>query len=127
MNNLTTTDSTLRLPTLPKKKKKAMTSPTRKRAAHDDDRAAKGKKSAKRQKPEQKKATALQQDDSGAEAENAEGENSKQDAHVQQQQEPETPFDKMDAQLISDYMARQIKRFEPDLSSVELEDRRVPG
>ena len=33
----------------------------------------------------------------------------------------------MDGKLLADYHARQVKRFEPDLSLVELEDRRVPG
>lgn len=33
----------------------------------------------------------------------------------------------MNAQLLGDLVARQIKRFEPDLSMVEVEDRRIPG
>ena len=33
----------------------------------------------------------------------------------------------MDGQLIADFFARQIKRFEPDLSLIELHDRRIPG
>lgn len=34
---------------------------------------------------------------------------------------------RMDGQLMADYFARQIKRFEPDLGVDELEDRRVAG
>lgn len=34
---------------------------------------------------------------------------------------------RMDSQLLADYMAQRTKRFEPDLSMVELEDRYVPG
>lgn len=34
---------------------------------------------------------------------------------------------RMDSQLLADYMAQRTKRFEPDLSTVELEDRYVPG
>lgn len=33
----------------------------------------------------------------------------------------------MDGHLIADYIGRQIKRFEPDLSSIEFEERRIPG
>ncbi|EKG11589.1 hypothetical protein MPH_11082 [Macrophomina phaseolina MS6] len=33
---------------------------------------------------------------------------------------------RMDSQLLADYMAQRTKRFEPDLSTVELEDRYVP-
>ncbi|KAF4309539.1 replication regulator protein [Botryosphaeria dothidea] len=33
---------------------------------------------------------------------------------------------RMDSQLLADYMAQRTKRFEPDLSMVELEDRYVP-
>jgi len=34
---------------------------------------------------------------------------------------------RMDPQLLGDLVARQMKRFEPDISTVELEDRRIPG
>lgn len=34
---------------------------------------------------------------------------------------------RMDSKLLADYMAQRTKRFEPDLSMVELEDRYVPG
>lgn len=34
---------------------------------------------------------------------------------------------RMDNSLLADYMAQRTKRFEPDLSMVELEDRHVPG
>ncbi|KKY28985.1 hypothetical protein UCDDS831_g00070 [Diplodia seriata] len=33
---------------------------------------------------------------------------------------------RMDSQLLADYMAQRTKRFDPDLSMVELEDRHVP-
>lgn len=34
---------------------------------------------------------------------------------------------RMDPPLLGDLVARQMKRFEPDSSTVELEDRRIPG
>lgn len=34
---------------------------------------------------------------------------------------------RMDAALLADHVARQTKRFEKDLSAVELEDLRIPG
>lgn len=34
---------------------------------------------------------------------------------------------RMDSRLLADYMAQRTRRFEPDLSMVELEDRYVPG
>lgn len=100
-----------------------MASPTRKRVA-DDDHAATSK-SSKRQRSKQKlPADGEARDDFDGGAEKIAEVGRKK---TQQQEEPETPFGKMDGQLIADYMARQIKRFEPDLSVVELEDRRVPG
>jgi protein CMS1 len=36
-------------------------------------------------------------------------------------------FSHMDSQLLSDYMAQRTQKFENDLSSVELEDRYIPG
>lgn len=34
---------------------------------------------------------------------------------------------RMDGALLADHIARQTKRFEKDISVVELEDRRIPG
>lgn len=34
---------------------------------------------------------------------------------------------RMNASLLADHVARQIKHFEKDLSAVELEDKRLPG
>lgn len=34
---------------------------------------------------------------------------------------------RMDGSLLADHVARQVKRFEKDLSAVELEDKRLPG
>lgn len=34
---------------------------------------------------------------------------------------------KMDNRLIADHVAKQINRFEPKLSSLEVEERRIPG
>lgn len=36
-------------------------------------------------------------------------------------------FGKLDNQLLADYLARRTKHFEPDLSLLELEERRIPG
>jgi len=97
-----------------------MNSPTRKRAAVDDndDIVTGPNRSSKRQKSKQKSSNATR-------GEKFQAASARQEQR--EEQESETPFGQMDAQLVSDYMARQIKRFEPDLSLVELEDRRVPG
>lgn len=34
---------------------------------------------------------------------------------------------KLDSRLLADYVAKRMKRFSPDLSLVELEDRYIPG
>ena len=34
---------------------------------------------------------------------------------------------KLDNRLLADYIARRVKHFSPDLSLVEVEDRRIPG
>lgn len=36
-------------------------------------------------------------------------------------------FSQMDGQMLADYMAQRTKRFEPNLSTVELEDLYLPG
>lgn len=36
-------------------------------------------------------------------------------------------FSHMDSQLLADYMAQRTRRYESDLSSIELEDRFLPG
>jgi len=102
-----------------------MSSPTRKRVAADDTdiNAASQKRLSKRQKPKQKLSDVTRR---GNEYDGDAGK-IQHSPKKHEEQEPETPFGEMDAQLISDYMARQIKRFEPNLSVVELEDRRVPG
>jgi len=38
-----------------------------------------------------------------------------------------TAIGRMDASHLADYVAKQTKKFQPELSVVELEDRRVPG
>ena len=38
-----------------------------------------------------------------------------------------TAIGKMNSSLLADYVARRTKRFGPDLSLVELEDRHIPG
>lgn len=38
-----------------------------------------------------------------------------------------TSISKLDPQLSADYVAQKVKRFEKDLSAVELEDRYIPG
>jgi len=38
-----------------------------------------------------------------------------------------TAIAKLDPQLIADYVAQKVKRFEKELSAVELEDRYIPG
>jgi len=98
-----------------------MNSPTRKRAAveDNDDTVTGPNRSSKRQKSKQKSSN------NATRGEKTQAASARQEQR--EEQESETPFGQMDAQLVSDYMARQIKRFEPDLSLVELEDRRVPG
>lgn len=36
-------------------------------------------------------------------------------------------FSSMDNQLLADYIAQQTRKFESDLSSIELEDKYIPG
>jgi protein CMS1 len=36
-------------------------------------------------------------------------------------------FARMDNQLLADYVAQRTRRFESELSSIELEDRYIPG
>jgi len=36
-------------------------------------------------------------------------------------------FSHMDNQLLADYMAKRTRKFESDLSSIELEDKFIPG
>jgi protein CMS1 len=36
-------------------------------------------------------------------------------------------FSHMDGQLLADYMAQRTRKFESDLSSIELEDKFIPG
>jgi protein CMS1 len=36
-------------------------------------------------------------------------------------------FSHMDSQLLADYMAQRTRKFEGDLSSIELEDKFIPG
>ena len=38
-----------------------------------------------------------------------------------------TAFATMDNQLVSDYIAQKTRKFESDLSSIELEDKYIPG
>ena len=38
-----------------------------------------------------------------------------------------TAIGRFDRRLLADYVAQRTKRFEPDLSLVELEDRHIPG
>ena len=38
-----------------------------------------------------------------------------------------SPISKLDPQLLADLLAKQTKRFNPDLSLIELEEKRIPG
>lgn len=38
-----------------------------------------------------------------------------------------TAFSRMDSQLLADYIAQSTRKFESDLSSVEYEDKYIPG
>lgn len=69
------------------------------------------KKSAKKasDKPKKKKAKAIDEDELDVEA----GINN--------------AFSHMDSQLLADYIAQRTRKYESDLSSVELEDKYLPG
>ena len=49
------------------------------------------------------------------------------DDEIDEENQINRAISKMDGRLMADYIARQTKRFEPNLSTVELEDRRIPG
>lgn len=46
---------------------------------------------------------------------------------IDEEQEVNLAFARMDGPMTVDFLARQTKRFDKDLSIVELEDKRIPG
>jgi protein CMS1 len=48
-------------------------------------------------------------------------------ADIDEENQINPAIGKMDVGLLADHVSRQTKKFEPELSVVELEDRRVPG
>lgn len=47
--------------------------------------------------------------------------------NIDEELQIKTAMGRMDGALLADHVARQTKRFEKDISAVELEDRRIPG
>lgn len=80
-------------------------SASKKRKRGDSEQVA--KKAAKKTKSKKAKSTAEDELDIGAGLNNA--------------------FSHMDSQLLADYMAQRTRKFESDLSSIELEDKFIPG
>lgn len=90
----------------------------RKRKIEDDDgetteAKAPSKRALKRQKFKAKKSAKAAADPSYADIDSVAGLN--------------TAIGRMDASHLADFIVKQTKRFQPELSVVELEDRRVPG
>jgi hypothetical protein len=80
-------------------------SASKKRKRGDSEQVA--KKAAKKTKSKKAKSTAEDELDIDAGLNNA--------------------FSHMDSQLLADYMAQRTRKFESDLSSIELEDKFIPG
>ena len=81
--------------------------------AHGDDEAGVSKRQAKRRKQKDKSRAKRAVFAADEELDEVAGVN--------------TSLGRLDPQLTADYIARQSRRFNPDLTAVELEELRVPG